>query len=251
MDNAVKKEAALRHVSLIAVDLDGTLLTDTFSPVLRRVCAHYGWEYTEAFERNTFSQPREKSAAYIRDNYGHLFSQEEPQQSLAEMVQDYFRFRNEHLQEHPVRLQPGAADLLGLLSGLGATLVCYGGMEEEHMRKELGPLADVFARYVCTNDCRPGVRAMVEDIFRVEPSRALFLDDVAGAGVAARSIGAGFIGTPSTDPQCWQRRIMEAEGLPLLVDDLALIDARLLAGVDARLAAGTFWNPAGARADRG
>jgi hypothetical protein len=244
-------DIVLHHVSLIAVDLDGTLLTDTFSPVLRRVCSHYGWEYTEEFERNTFSQPREKSAAFIKSYYGHLFDPEKPEMALGEMVQDFFRFRNEHLLEHPVRLLPGAEQLLDLLSAQGATLVCYGGMEEDHMRKELGPLAGMFERYVCTNGFRPGVRHIASQFLQEDPSHALFLDDVFGAGVEARSIGAGFIGTPSTDPACHQRRIMEAEGLPVLADDLSMIDADLLAELDARLADGTFWSPARAKADQG
>ncbi|WP_459855317.1 HAD family hydrolase [Humidesulfovibrio idahonensis] len=235
----------------MALDLDGTLLTDTFSPVLRRVCSHYGWEYTEAFERNTFSQPREKAAAYIRDNYGDLFGPEGAEKPLADMVQNFFRFRSEHVKEHPVRLQPGAEALLKRLAGLDVRLVCYGGMEEDHMRSELGPLAGVFERYVCTNDIRPGVRHIVDEFCPADPSRALFLDDVFSAGVEARNIRAGFIGTPSADPQCHQRRIMETEGLPRLVDELSMIDAALLAEVDARLAAGTFWSPTRAEANQG
>lgn len=235
----------MRHVKLLAVDLDGTLLTDTFSPVLRRICSHYGWEYTEAFERNTFSQPREKGSAYIRDNYGHLFEPGEADKPLADMVQNFFRFRNEYLKEHPIRLQPGAEALLDRLSGQGLKMICYGGMEEDHMRRELGPLAKLFERYVCTNDIRPGVLHIVNEFCPDDPSRALFLDDVCSAGLEARSINTGFIGTPSTDPKCHQRRIMEAEGLPILAYDLAMIDTALLAEVDARLATGTFWPPPG------
>ena len=50
---------SLNKIKVVAVDLDGPLLVDTFSPVLHKICEINDWEYTAEFERNTFSQSRE------------------------------------------------------------------------------------------------------------------------------------------------------------------------------------------------
>jgi FMN phosphatase YigB (HAD superfamily) len=110
------------------------------------------------------------------------------------------------------------------------------------MRRELGDLADLFDRYVCTNDVRPGVREIVEDIYGVDPRSALFIDDVNYVGEAVRDLGAAFIGVPSSAPWSWQRHDMEANRMPCIVPNLASIDDALLDRVDALAGAGRFWS---------
>ena len=60
-------ESDLETIKLIAIDLDGPLLVDTFSPIMYQLCRdYYRIDYTRALERHTFSRPRAEVVAYIR-----------------------------------------------------------------------------------------------------------------------------------------------------------------------------------------
>ncbi|MDO8139594.1 hypothetical protein [Streptococcus mutans] len=48
----------MNRLKLIACDIDGVLLEDTFSPVLRNLAKKYNVDYTAELENNTFSQKR-------------------------------------------------------------------------------------------------------------------------------------------------------------------------------------------------
>ena len=57
----------METIKLIAIDLDGPLLVDTFSPIMYQLCRdYYRIDYTRALERHTFSRPRAEVVAYIR-----------------------------------------------------------------------------------------------------------------------------------------------------------------------------------------
>ncbi|KAF6625255.1 hypothetical protein MF628_005275 [Paenibacillus polymyxa] len=52
----------MNTIRLIACDVDGILLTDTFSPVLKSLVKKAGMPYTREIERNVFSrQDRKRS----------------------------------------------------------------------------------------------------------------------------------------------------------------------------------------------
>lgn len=228
-------------LKLIALDLDGPLLADTFAPILRLTCEHYGWEYTREFERNTLSRPRAQATQYVLQQFTDGLPADLSGKSQDEMIRSYFQFREEYLKENPLTLQPGAADFLRRMATLDVTLVCYGGLDEAYMRQELGDLADLFDRYVCTNDFRPGVREIVHDIYGVRPEQALFVDDVNYVAEYARDLGVPFIGVPSSAPWSWQRQDMEATGVPFIVSSVAQIDGTMLAEADKLAASGAFW----------
>ncbi|MFD4789883.1 HAD family phosphatase [Streptomyces sp. NPDC058459] len=229
----------LQHLRLAAVNIDGVLLNDTFSPVIRQVVLGLGGQYTAEVEHTLFSQPQTVAAqAFAR-------AARLPQ-SPQELVDAYFRERERYLTRHPVRVQDGAADLLALLRGLGLRLVCYGGLNRTHFERHLGPLARLFdlPGYVCTDKFRPGIREITRDICGLDYDQVVFIDDVARVAEAARQLGVPFIGRPGEFEHGHQRALMKRAGVRHLVPTLRDIDEELLRTLDAEAAAGTYWDDA-------
>jgi len=48
----------LRRIRLIAVDTDGVLLNDTYSPAIERFVTKHGGQYTAAVERSVWGSPQ-------------------------------------------------------------------------------------------------------------------------------------------------------------------------------------------------
>ncbi|MEU9919294.1 HAD family phosphatase [Streptomyces sp. NPDC051001] len=224
--------AALRHLRLIAVNIDGVLLNDTFSPVIHRFVIKNGGVYTAELERAVFSQPRLRAAAAI----GVAGS---PQ----EVAEAYFRERELYLQEHPIHPLDGAKRLLGRLHRLGVPLICYGGLERPHFDRHLAGYAHYFdqPQYVCTNDFRPGVREIATGMFGLRCDQVLFIDDVARVAETARTLGAAFIGHPSSYEHSFQEQLMREAGVRHLVRSLDEIDDSLLYTLDSEAADGLVW----------
>ncbi|WP_370114672.1 HAD family hydrolase [Streptacidiphilus sp. MAP12-33] len=221
---------ALQQLRLVALNIDGVLLNDTFSPVIHHFVVSRGGTYSADLERRIFSQPRdvagrEMAAAVVPDLTGE------------EALSAYFADRDDYLRGNPVARADGAVDLLHRVRLLGLGVVCYGGLDKEHFDRYLGDVADLFdgPGYVCTNDFRPGIREIAE-IFGLEPDRTLFVDDVARVAEAARDLGASFIGVPTSFPHSHQRELMREAGVRHLVDRLGAIDETLLRAVDAEAA---------------
>jgi beta-phosphoglucomutase-like phosphatase (HAD superfamily) len=229
----------LRHLRLIAVNIDGVLLNDTFSPVIHRFLARRGVTYTAELERNVLSQPQLRAAAATG-----------LEGTPEELVKAYFREREEYLGEHPVRVLEGAGALLERLRATGVPLVCYGGLGRPHFDRHLAAYAAYFdePRYVCTDGFRPGVREIAEDLFGLRCDQVLFIDDVARVAEAARTLGAAFIGKPSASEHSFQERLMREAGVRDLVRSLDAIDEWMLRTIDAEAAAGRVWKGSGDRA---
>ncbi|MFE6288126.1 HAD family phosphatase [Streptomyces sp. NPDC057877] len=221
-------------MKLVAVNIDGVLLPDSFSPVIYRFVVGRGLAYTAELERSVLSQSQMAAAQVLGLGDPEV------------VVREFFREREAYVREHPVRVVAGAEALLGRLRSLGVKLVCYGGLRREHFDRYLGHCAELFdgPGYVCTDGFRPGVREIAEDVFGLECERALFIDDVARVAEAARERGAAFIGHPSSFEHSFQRELMAQAGVRHLVDSLEAIDERLLEVVDAEAAAGRLWSPA-------
>ncbi len=231
----------LNHIRLAALNIDGVLLNDTFSPVIHHFVVSRGGVYSADLEQRIFSQRRdvagrEMAAAVPLDLTGD------------EALAAYFEDRDEYLREHPVVRMDGVVGLLDRLHRLGLDVVCYGGLGREHFDHYLGDLAASFdgPGYVCTNDFRPGVREISAEVFGLKPDQALFVDDVARVAATARDLGAAFIGLPTSFEHSHQRRLMREAGVRHLVDSLDDIDEELLLTVDAEVARGAVW-PVGSR----
>ncbi|MEU6381139.1 HAD family phosphatase [Streptomyces sp. NPDC046909] len=223
---------ALRHLRLIAVNIDGVLLNDTFSPVIHRFVVKHGGIYTAELERAVLSQPRLQAAAAIG-----------VPGSPQEVVAAYFLERERYLAEHPVHIQDGAVRLLERLRGLDMPLICYGGLDRPHFDSYLGAYADHFEQpqYVCTDGFRPGVREIAEDVFGLRCDQVLFIDDVARVAEAARTLGAAFLGHPSSYEHSFQHQLMREAGVRHLVRSLDEVDESLLRTLDSEAAEGTMW----------
>ncbi|NNJ08453.1 HAD family phosphatase, partial [Streptomyces sp. PKU-MA01144] len=55
----------LRQLRLAALNIDGVLLNDTFSPVIHRFIVSRGGAYTAEVERRVFSQPQHVASEYM------------------------------------------------------------------------------------------------------------------------------------------------------------------------------------------
>ncbi len=221
----------LRHLRLAALNIDGVLLNDTFSPVIHGFVTRRGGTYDAEVERGIFSQPRAVAALAMGRAAGVDWAPEK-------VLEVYFEERAAHVARHPVHVLPGAEELLHRLRCLGLRTVCYGGLDKEHFDRYLGHLAHLFdgPGYVSTDSFRPGVHEIAVDVFGLDHGQALFVDDVARVAEAALGLGASFIGHPSPFAHGFQGQQMREAGVRHLVGSLGAIDERLLRTVDAEAA---------------
>jgi len=226
----------MEKIRLVALDSDGVLLNDTYSPVIERFVAKHGGEYTAAVERGVWGSPQ------LAAGQNMALACKLPW-SAKETIAAFFAERDEYLKTHPVELMPGAGELLATLRQVGVRVTCYGGRNREYtFDRYLGHLAEYFdADIPYVDDIRPGTKEIVRDIFGYRFDEVVFIDDINRVAEVTKVLGAGFIGVPAAMPHNFQRAEMAATGVRYTVDDIRQIDAGLLQKVDAELAAGTLW----------
>ncbi|MFJ4279506.1 HAD family phosphatase [Streptomyces massasporeus] len=227
---------ALKHLRLAAVNIDGVLLNDTFSPVIREMVIEHGGDYTSEVEYALFSQPQLAAAAVFAEVT-------KSEATPRELVADYLARREEYVARHPVRVLEGAGGLLRLLRRLDLKVVCYGGLDRSHFDRHLDEFTDLFDHpgYVCTDGFRPGIHEIVRDVFGLDYDRAVFIDDVAKVAEVARSLGVPFIGHPNAEAE-YQRSLMTRAGVRHVVRSLGDIDEDLLRTLDHEAATGVVWD---------
>ncbi|MYY85556.1 MULTISPECIES: HAD family phosphatase [unclassified Streptomyces] len=220
------------RLRLVALNIDGVLLNDTFSPVIGNFITSRGGGYDAGTERRILSQPRRVAGGEMARAAGLDITGDEA-------LELYFAERDRYVAEHPVRPNPGAADLIERVRGLGLQVVCYGGLSKPHFDTHLGPWAHLFdgPGYVCTDSFRPGIREIAEDVFSLGLDEVLFVDDVARVAETAKGLGVPFIGHPCS----FQRTFMEELSVRHIVGSLDAIDEELIRTLDAEAAAGTVW----------
>ncbi|MFF3495296.1 HAD family hydrolase [Streptomyces sp. NPDC002795] len=220
----------------VALNIDGVLLNDTFSPVIHRYITSRGRAYTADVERAIFSQPQKVAGERMAEVLGSGLS---GPQALAE----YFREREEYLRQHPVTVMPGVVELLTRLRALGLRTVCYGGLAKDHFDRFLGAHTALFdgPGYVCTDAIRPGLHEITTEVFSLRHDQVLFVDDVARVAEAARGHGIPFIGFPTTFEHSFQGHLMKEAGVRHTIRSLDEIDEELLRTLDAESAAGALW----------
>lgn len=227
--------ARFAHLKLVCLNIDGVLLPDSFTPVIHRLLAKHGVEYTGELERLILSQPRLVAGSI-------LASATRQPWTWQEAVAAYFVERTAYLAEHPITVANGARELLELLRRKEARVICYGGLDRAHFDAHLGDLAGYFAapEYLSTDEIRPGIREIV-DRFGCRYDEALFVDDVNRFAEFAKHYGVAFAGLPSDYPHSFQREHMKLTGVRHLVGGLTEITDDLLDRLDAESAAGTVW----------
>jgi beta-phosphoglucomutase-like phosphatase (HAD superfamily) len=234
----------LNKIRLIAVDSDGVLLNDTYSPVIERFVTKHGGEYTGFVERGVWGSPQ------LAAGQNMALACKLPW-SAKKTIEAFFVEREAYLRDHPVEVSPDAPALLETLRATGARVTSYGGRNREYsFDRFLGHLAEYFdpaVPYVDVNDVRPGVYEIVRDIFGLDFDEVLFIDDINRVAEVTKALGAGFVGVPASMPHNFQREQMAATGVRHVVDTIADIDLDLLRTVDAELAANTLWSDEGRR----
>lgn len=230
--------STLNKIRLVALDSDGVLLNDTYSPVIERFVTRHGGEYTAAVERGVWGSPQ------LAAGQNMALACKLPW-SAKETIAAFFRERDAYLADHPVEVMPGAEQLLATIAEFGPRVTCYGGRNRSYtFDTHLGHLAGYFdddIPYVDVNDFRPGTKEIVRDIFGYEYDEVLFVDDINRVAEVTKALGAGFVGVPASLPHNFQRAEMAETGVRYAVDDIREIDATLLEKVDEELAAGTLW----------
>lgn len=222
----------LGHLRLCAVNIDGVMLEDTFSPVIHHFLVSRGVTYTADIERSIFSQPRAIAGRLLAEAVGGGMTGEQA-------LDAYFEERARYVAERPVRMSDGAVELVERLRGLGLATVCYGGLGKEHFDAFLGEYAGLFDEpgYICTNSFRPGLREIAGEYFGLDHHQVLVIDDVARVGEEAGRLGMPFVGHPSSFEHSFQRQLMGEAGVRHVVDSLHSLDEGLLRILDAEAAA--------------
>lgn len=228
----------LEQIKLIAVDTDGVLFNDTYSPVIERFVTKHGGAYTAEVERAVWGSPQ------IAAGQNMALACRLPWSGKT-TIEAFFEERDRYLLEHPVQIASGVEAFLQTLASTGARIISYGGRDRSYsFDKFLSPFADYFdphIPYVDVNDFRPGMAEIVEDICGVEFQQTLFIDDINRVGEVCKALGAGFIGIPSSASHNFQRQQMTETGVRHMVSELAAIDATMLSSIDKELAAGSHW----------
>ncbi|MGW8444266.1 HAD family hydrolase [Paenibacillus sp. S33] len=222
----------MNTIRLIACDVDGILLTDTFSPVQKSLVKKAGMPYTREIERNVFSRQRSEAVAYLKQLFRVSSSE-------ADSLRDFFGERDNYMANHDSGLIDGALAFLNLLSTQNVRLVCYGGLAEEKLLSHFKYCKPFFETYICTNDFRPGIKEITRDIYGLEYHEVLFIDNVNTVAEVAKSLNAPFIGVPSTP---FQYEDMKQTGVKYLLNSLKGIDAELLERIDLEAAEQAVWS---------
>lgn len=212
-----------RNLKFVALDIDGVLLKDTFSPVIRLFVEKHGGTYDEDFEENVFSRPRKQAAEYLLQRLKLTLSP-------AEIEAEFFALRKTYIQEHGGGLLPGVAALLKRLQDADLKLLCYGGLDFKYFSEELRDHLAAFSgdKYICTNDFRPGVKEVIAKA-KCAPQEVLFVDDVDYVAQYCKAEKIPFLGMPSTPIQ---RQLMRKTGVRNFIERLDDLNGTLLVGID-------------------
>jgi hypothetical protein len=212
---------------LIALDIDGVALYDTFSPIIYQLVKKFNGDYTSEIERNVFSQPQKKAARFLIDKLNLPILENE-------LLEIYFQERKEYLKTHNGGIVTGLEDFLKIAKQLELPVICYGGLEKFHFEENLGILANYFdgEQYICTNDFRPGIKEIITQYYNYKYTEVLFIDDVNRVAEEAKSLNVPFIGIPSNFEHGFQRQDMIKFGVKYILDSIAEVNYNLLVELD-------------------
>jgi phosphoglycolate phosphatase-like HAD superfamily hydrolase len=222
----------MKTIKLIAINIDGILLEDTFSPIIHNFVSKFNIEYTRELERNIFSRPQNEAADYLSKKIG---------KDSETLLKSYFEERDNYIKIHGCKVNEGVPELLELLTSLDVCLIYYGGLSEDKIADEFKEYKHYFERYVCTNDFRPGIKEITKDIYRLEFQQVLFIDDINMVAEIAKINNVPFIGIPSNFPWGFQRQDMIATKVKYLLNSVKEINNELLERIDYESLVGAIW----------
>lgn len=222
----------MNRIKLIAIDIDGVVLKDTYSPVLKKIIEKHNGVYTRELERNAFSRNRKEAATYIANALNLNLTP-------AQLISEYFQERERYMATHESGIEIGAIDFLTAIQELDTDILFYGGLSESELHHDIKPCMKYVTEYICTNDFRPGINEIAK-MYGIQSSNALFIDDVAFFAENAKKENALFIGVPSHLPFSYQKEEMHRLGVKYMVDSISSISVELLHDIDKN--GKCFWN---------
>lgn len=227
---------SLKTLKMVALDIDGVALKDTFSPIIYSLTIQWGHSYTADIERNVFSQPQKKAARYLIDAFGLPYSE-------RELLGIYFAERKKYLETHDGGIVDGLEDFLKLCKSLNLPVICYGGLEKDHFNEKLQGLTHYFDgdQYICTNEFRPGIKEIVTQYYNYKYSEVLFIDDVNKVAEEAKALNVPFIGVPSDFEFGFQKQGMIETGVKYMVTTVKEISLSLLNEIDEKIREKKLW----------
>ena len=214
----------MNRIKLIAIDIDGVVLKDTYSPVLKKIIEKYNGVYTRELERNAFSRNRKEAATYIANALNLNLTP-------AQLISEYFHEREQYISKHESGIENGAIDFLIEIQQLDTDILFYGGLSEQELHRDIKPCMKYVNEYVCTNDFRPGIKE-IANMYSVRPSSVLFIDDVAFFAENAKKENAMFIGVPSHLPFSYQKEEMHHLGVQYMVDSISSVSVEMIRDID-------------------
>lgn len=226
---------SFKKTRLAALNLDGVLINDTYSPVIKNFIEKHGGIYTREIERLIWGAPHivagHNMATYCKLPW-----------SAQQTIEEFFEEREEYIKQHPVKLELGVKNLLELLAKKGAKITTYEGRIREYVFKYLSSVShylDHETPYIDTNSIRPSVKEIVYDMFKLNFDEVLFIDDINRMAEVCRYLNAGFIGPPVTKYQLYDMENTEVKYI--IPKGISEINSHLLDKLDNDLLSGTLW----------
>lgn len=224
----------LSNLKVIALDTNGVLTNDVYSPSIKSFIESHGGEYTSDIERLVFGSPHAAGGHIMSVICGLPWTAEET-------IHAYLAEQKKSLESTPAMLSSGVRQLLETLSATGVSVTSYGGSPKS---VSFDPYLSDYERffdsrypYLNIGAFRPGMKEVART-FGCQFDEIVFVDDLNRVAEISRALGAGFVGFPGA---VYQRQQMRDLAVPYIVDSLSGIDEALLLEIDAKLAAGAFW----------
>ena len=229
----------LNKIKLFAIDSDGVLLNDTYSPVIKKFVEMHGGIYDAHVERHVWGSPQ------ITAGHNMALACKLPW-SGEKTIAEFFKEREKYLAEHPVEVLPNIKQTLKMLSETGAKLVCYGGRNKEYsfdkFLSEYKQYFDLNIPYVDINNFRPGVHEIVKDYFDLSCDEVVFIDDINRVAEVCKSLNAGFMGVPANMAHNYQKQEMQETGVKFTYNSFADITLEKIMELDSMMEKSQHWN---------
>jgi len=229
----------LNKIKLFAIDSDGVLLNDTYSPVIKRFVEMYGGVYNAQVERHVWGSPQ------ITAGHNMALACKLPW-SGERTIAEFFKVRNSYLVENPVKVLPNIRKTLEMLHATGAKLVCYGGRNKEYsfdkFLYEYQPYFDLDIPYVDINNFRPGVHEIVKDYFHLEHDEVVFIDDINRVAEVCKKLNSGFIGIPANMKHNYQKQEMQETGVKFACACFSDITLDMIMKLDRMMLSSQHWS---------
>jgi len=229
----------LNKIKLFAIDSDGVLLNDTYSPVIKRFVEMHGGKYDAYVERYVWGSPQ------ITAGHNMALACKLPW-SGEKTIAEFFKERELYLEKNPVEVLPDIEKTLKMLHATGAKLVCYGGRNKEYSfdkyLSEYKKYFDLDFPYIDINNIRPGVNEVVKDYFHLDYDEVVFIDDINRVAEVCKEFNAGFIGIPANMEHNYQKHEMDETGVQFTCTSFSNITLDMVMELEKMMLLSQYWS---------